>query len=357
MNRRGRRWIGWALGAVVLALIFIHIARSPEWRDFSWARLGALLLQVRLRLLIPAAGLAYLTYLIRAWRWQFFCEPLKRCRLGVLFNAQVLGFGSIYLVGRAGEIVRPAYIAKAEDLPFTSQLAVWVLERAYDSISLIVLLALALYFEPVGASAGRRLAIIHRMHEGAIAVFIVCAAAVACLVVYRLYSAKLIAWLDRALEAAPEKFRAPAHNFAESFASGLDVVQNVRDFAASVACTAVLWAVNVTVMWLAFRSVGGALANFSWWATGTVTFLACLGLAVQLPGVGGGYQVAILLALRDLYGVPAAGAASAAILTWFAVMAPCVALGLILVAAGGLSFKRIQTLVEEEESEIATPGP
>ncbi|MGH9395450.1 MAG: lysylphosphatidylglycerol synthase transmembrane domain-containing protein [Terriglobia bacterium] len=355
MKTDRRRWLGWAFGAVVLALILLHVSRSAQWRNFEWSRLGSLLIHVKLELLLLAVVLSYATYFVRAYRWKFFVDPIKKCSPWVLFNAQVLGFSSIYLIGRAGEIVRPAYIAKAETLPFTSQLAVWVVERIYDCLALVVVFALALYFEPLHASTPHRAALLHELHEGAVVILILSGAAVACLAVYRIYSDRLITRLDGVFQSAPAKFRSRFSGFLRSFSSGLDVIQDPWDFSVTVALTVLLWTINVTIIWLTIRSVGGRLAGLSWWEAALTTFFCALGLVIQLPGVGGGFQVAVLLALKDIFHIPAEGAASAAILTWVAVMLPCLILGLILVIAGGLSFRKLRLIVEEEENHAAAP--
>jgi len=75
--------------------------------------------------------------------------PIKAASLWSLFVGQVLGFSAIFLVGRPGELVRPAYIAKKENVSMSSMIAVWLLERVFDTIAMVVLFAAALYFEPV----------------------------------------------------------------------------------------------------------------------------------------------------------------------------------------------------------------
>ena len=76
-------------------------------------------------------------------------RPIKAASLWVLFVGQILGFSSIFLVGRPGELVRPAYIAKKENVPMSAMIAVWLLERVLDTIAMVVLFAAAIYFEPV----------------------------------------------------------------------------------------------------------------------------------------------------------------------------------------------------------------
>ena len=68
---------------------------------------------------------------------------------GFCLSGQILGFSSIFLVGRPGELVRPAYIAKKENVPMSAMIAIWLLERVLDIIAMVVLFAAAIYSEPV----------------------------------------------------------------------------------------------------------------------------------------------------------------------------------------------------------------
>jgi glycosyltransferase 2 family protein len=348
MNKRQRAQLTWVLGAAIIAVILYHLSHTAQWRNFDWERLVFLLTHLKRRLLILALALTCTSYVIRAYRWQFFVDPIKRCSLGNLLAGQILGFSSIYLVGRAGEIVRPGYIARKEHLPFMSQLAVLVLERLYDSFALVVLLALALYFEPLHATSGRSALLVHRAHVAAVAVLIGCGTVAAFLTAFRIYSEVLLNWMDRVLKFGPRIVSNNLMHFLVSFSSGLKVIQSPGDFAASVAMTALLWIVNVSVFWLDLASLGGHLASLSWWAVGLVNVFAALGLVVQLPGIGGGFQVAVLLALEDVFRVPAEPAAGAAILTYLTIMVPCVVLGTALAVREGLTFRKLKVMAEVE---------
>lgn len=346
MKKQRRHWLGWVAAASILAVILYHLCSSPQWRSFEWGRLASVLLHLRTRLLALALAVTCTSYLVRAYRWRFFVDPVKRCSLRALFAGQILGFSSIYLVGRAGEVVRPAYIARKERLPFVSQLAVLVLERIYDTFALILLLALALYFEPVRVTSARSALLVHRAHEAAAVIFALCCVLAVFLAGFRVYSEPLLHRIERSLKSAPESLRTHVLRFFASFASGLEVIQSPRDFAATVLITAVLWVLNVSVIWLDLLSLGGRLASLSWWSAGLVNFLAALGLLIQVPGVGGGYQVAILLALKDIFRIPAEAAAGAAILTYLTVMAPCIALGIAVAVGEGLTFRKMRALAE-----------
>ncbi|HEY6291431.1 MAG TPA: lysylphosphatidylglycerol synthase transmembrane domain-containing protein [Terriglobia bacterium] len=348
MNKRSRQWLGLAGVAALLGLILWRFTQSPDWRQFSWERVWSLLIHASPAWLGAAIVLSCASYLIRAYRWKFFLDPFKRSSVGVLFTGQIFGFSAVYLIGRPGELVRPAYIARWEGVPFASQLAILVLERLYDTVAVALLFGLALYLEPMPLGGARAVQTLHRMHEGAVGVLISTAGLVTALVLYRSYAEGLIAWAGTKLQFLPAKLRRGLGGVARSFAEGLDVIENWRDLTASVASTAILWVVNISVYWFVFQSLDGPLGKLSWWAATVVGFCAGVGLVFQLPGVGGGFQLAILFALKQVFQVPPDAATSAALLQWLVLLVPCVSLAVILLIYGGLSFKKLKAMAEAE---------
>src|SRR5579883_3073645 len=216
-------------------------------------------------------------------------------------------------------------------------------------------LALGLYFEPIRPLTARHAGVLQRIREGSVVVMVLSLVGIALLLLFKHYSESVLEWFAQWESTFMIKIRSRVVNFLRSFATGLGVIKNPYDFIASMACTVALWIVNVTAIWLDFHSLGGNLQHLSWWVAALTLVLAALGLAVQLPGVGGGYQVVTLLALRDFFRVSPEGATSAAILTWLTVMVPCLILGLILLLHEGLSFRKLQVITEEERDSV-TPG-
>lgn len=348
-KRNLRRWIWLGTSAVVLTLIFYNLRQNPEWRRFDWGRLWTSLVNARPGLLLLALGAVYLTYFVRAYRWRFFMEPMKKASLWILFVGQVLGFSSIYLVGRPGEFVRPAYIAKKEHVPITSMVAVWLLERIFDSICLVMLFSLALLLLPPGMMGSGSEHVLAVMHRAGDAMLALTAAIVAGLTVYRLKADAITGWILRKVRFLPERIQQHAQHFLHSFAEGLQVVRSLPDFIGSSVLTGVLWWLNATIFWLVLRSLGTGLEQIVWLAAALVMFCAALGLVVQFPGIGGGYQVGAILALTEIFGVEADVATGAAILIWLMMSVPVLALSLGLLVHEGLSIKRLEAIAEEEE--------
>ncbi len=357
MTKSQRRWLGLAALAAGLILLFWHISRSPDWSQFNWESVWALLAHANPAWLLAAVACTYSSYVFRAYRWKFFIDPLKPASLKVMFSAQILGFSAVYLVGRPGELVRPAYIARWEGVPFASQLATLVLERAYDTVAVALLFALALYLEPIPAGSPHAALTLHRMHELALLVLAATAGLVTILVLFRFRAEQLITWWERRFGFLPSRLRGSLAAVARSFAEGLDVIEDWRDLGYSVVCTAVLWVVNVSVFWFVYKSLGGHLAQLSWWAATVTVFSAAVGLVAQLPGVGGGFQFAVLFALRQTLHIPPTEATSAALLLWVVILVPCVLLGVGLLIYGGLSFKHLHAMVQAERAAVSSGHP
>jgi len=341
----------WVIGGtVVLGLIAYNLSQSPEWRGFQWTRFWLSIRDARRGYLLASVVAVYATYVVRAYRWKFFLDPIKQASPWVMFVGQILGFSSIYLIGRPGELVRPAYIAKKEGVSFTSMMAVWLLERIFDSTFLILLFSLALSSLRVGHRTMRGEAVLVQMQTGGRILLALTLLLVVALVAYRLDAETLRAWLLRRLRFLPPKALRALDHFLCSFAEGLGVIRCWRSFFASIASTAILWVLNATVFWLVFRSLGPGLDHLPWLAGALVLFCAALGLVVQIPGIGGGYQVAAILALTELFNVSVELATGAAILTWVVISAPCLVLGLILLVHEGLTFKKLNAIAAEEQA-------
>ncbi len=340
-----------AVGAAVIVLIFYNLSRNPEWRDFRWHRLWGSILGARLDYLLISTLLVYSTFVVRAIRWRFFMAPIKAASWWTLFVGQVLGFSSIFLVGRPGELVRPAYIAKKENVSMSGMVAVWLLERVFDTIAMVLLFAAAIYFEPVNPDTPKGVSVLHAMHEGAHVLFGFTGLLILVLVFFRLKAQAMTAGALKLFAFLPERPLSTFAHFLQSFCEGLSVIRDWKGLAGSVVTTAILWTINTTIFWLVFKSVRHRLGHLPWLAAALTLFCAAVGLIVQLPGIGGGYQVGVILSLTEIFNVSAEAATGASILVWIMMSVPTLALGLVLLVHEGLSFRKLEAITEEEERE------
>ncbi len=347
-----RRWLWVGVSAVVVALVIYHVSQGSEWRNFSWGRVWASITNANPAYLLAAVAVTYSSYVVRAYRWGFFLEPIKKASLRVLFTGQILGFSAIYLLGRPGEIVRPGYIAQRESVSYTSMAAVWLLERIYDTIFIALLFSASLFLVPLHVAPEQARSVLSGAHTVSLLTLLGTAIFVVFLVVLRLRADTMklrTPWLLRFL---PQRQQHHLERFLRSFADGLGVIRSWKDLWASVASTALLWVINVSVFWLVFRSMGGDVGRLSWMAAALALFSGILGMMVQLPGIGGGFQVVVIKVMTDFLGISLVEAAGTSIMIWIMLVFPCVALGVVLLVHEGLSVRKLEKIVEEEEAQL-----
>lgn len=141
--RRALVWSG-----LVLSLVFGYLA----FRNVDLDELGEALRDANPAYLLPASAALAGGVAVRAWRWQLLFERGRRPRFGLVANALLIGYlFNTILPARAGELARVQVLGRRADVSRAEVLATVVLERLYDLVVLIALLALAApLLPPVG---------------------------------------------------------------------------------------------------------------------------------------------------------------------------------------------------------------
>src|ERR1041385_2204330 len=130
---------------IALLLILLFYIQFRTWRNFDWEVFLAQTRQVQLIHILLGIALTYFAYLMRALRWRIFLRPVKQTTSTRLLVPTIVGFTGLALLGRPGEMIRPYLIARKEYLSFSSQLAVWAIERIFDIGAFALLLITAIF--------------------------------------------------------------------------------------------------------------------------------------------------------------------------------------------------------------------
>ncbi len=120
------------LGIVLVALCLLIYLQIRAWKTFDWHIFWISTKHIDWLYAFYGLVLTYLAYVLRAVRWRIFLTPVRKTTTARLLAPQFVGFAALALLGRAGEMIRPYVIAKKERLTFTSQVAVWGVERIFD---------------------------------------------------------------------------------------------------------------------------------------------------------------------------------------------------------------------------------
>jgi glycosyltransferase 2 family protein len=142
-----RNAVVWGVGAVVL-VVLVWLFRTKV--QFDWANFWRQLRYVSLGHIIAAIVLIYVTFFLRAVRWSVFLSPTKKVSPASLLGSQFIGFTAVALFGRLADFTRPYLVARRVNLPLSSQIAVWTIERMFDLGAAALIFSGALAFTPKG---------------------------------------------------------------------------------------------------------------------------------------------------------------------------------------------------------------
>ena len=342
---KNSRW-KWLAPGVALLLIALFLLRSELRRSgFRWSVFVATLTQLDPAWLLAGAGLALATYYGRALRWAVLLKPLRpHPKMGKLFSDTVIGFTAVTLLGRPGEFVRPYLISVHERVPFSSQIAAWVLERIYDLLIALAIFGYALSRLQNLENAGPALSWV--LQIGGWAVWLLSAACLIALAMIRRYSEAARRRLMDALGFLSEHRLDRAGRFLTALVQGAESTRSTKSILLLVMYTILEWVLIVFCYFCIIRAFGSALQLTIPDILVFIGFVS-FGAVVQIPGIGGGVQVVAVLVLTKIFGVSVELATSAAVLIWFITFVMIVPFGLATALHEGLSWRKLRELERE----------
>jgi uncharacterized protein (TIRG00374 family) len=276
-----------------------------------------------------------ITFLIRAERWQYLLGPLGATRFWVVFRATVIGFAaSAVLPARAGEVIRPYFLARREGLSATAAFATILVERILDLVAVLLLLAAFLAFFDPGVEA-RDSAVFQAIRYGGLVMAPIAVGALAVMFFMAGHPDRLHAWLLKAEAVLPAKIAAMIARFAKTFAEGFAVVRRPERLVAALAWSLALWVSIAAGIWAVSIAFGIAMPF-----TGAWLMLAPLvvGVAVPTPGGVGGFHEAYRIGATAFFGADNNSAVGAAIVLHAISIGPVTIAGLIFTLQDGLKL-------------------
>ena len=337
-----------ALGALA-ALAYLS-RRKIHLGDFTWSRFIHAVGQANVWLLLLSVLAIYGAYALRSLRWQQLSRYLGPSGFVEVYSATVMGFASIFILGRAGEPVRPLLLARKSRLPVVSMFGVWVLERITDFAGGVALAALSLLvFAGKLADAGLNTDWVENARAGGWLLLGILAAIVVLMLYFRLHGAGA---LERRLDYWHRSggLKGWLAGIIAGFSEGLQAIRTALDLLIAVAYTAAHWGlVTLAYFWIA-RAFASAFVQSDVNFPGAMLLLAVtlVGSLLQLPGVGGGAQVASFIALTTIFGVEQEPAAAIAIVLWLITFAAPTLVGVPLLIHEGLSMGELRNLARDE---------
>ena len=352
MTSRSKKWVFITIFVLLAGYLAYRSSGSLGLTGFSAGKLWAAIRGANPLWLGAAMIIIYSCYAVRSLRWRVFQRNLGRARFWEIYSSTLAGFSAVFLLGRAGEPIRPLLLAKRARHPVADIFGIWVLERLFDVASMAVIAAIALMVFKGGHHSGEAAETIAKAAQTAgvfLAVGVGCA--IALLVYLRLHGT---AWLEARLKVWREQsgWRATLAKIVLGFITGMQSVRSAGDLLSSLIYSALHWFLVLVVYYCIAQSFAGRLGELGLGDCMLVLAFTLVGSAVQLPAVGGGSQALAIFAFTKVFGVDAETAVAAAIVLWLVTFAGCAVAGIPLLVREGVSLGQLREMAEQEKAEL-----
>ncbi len=301
------------LGLLVSGVCLYFVVRGVEWG----AVLGHLS-EVSLPLFLLSMLLMLAAYFLMTWRWQHLLDPLdvpgpaggqsnevvpssrgvrEHATLFSLYGKMMTGyFFNAFFPARAGDLVRAYLLGKRTGLRKTTILATIVIEKAFDAMTLLIMLLVSLVLLPA-ATASMQVGFDPDLLAWIAGAGLV--VAIVGLAIFYRYNNRIARLAERVLRRLPipDRLRSLPVRLIETFANGMHVFKNPRPLVSAALISILVWAAVALMFLTALQSFA---TPFPPEMTGIVgllfmTALVNLGLIIPaLPGNVGTYEALVV---------------------------------------------------------------
>lgn len=346
-----RKYLKFIILLAITVFIFWFFGRNLDWQEVSSS-----LRKANPWYLLAGAGIISLGYFLRAIRWQVLLRPITESSLRELFATTTVGFTAIFLIGRAGELVRPMWLPMRDRRVRPSAAVVTIgMERVFDLASLICFFSVSLIWFQTRAGHETEYAsirLVGNLMLAAAVLFIIF------LVIYQWKSQPIIDWVARLSDRkfVPARLRSIILGLMQQLATSLKVLRSRREIFLVSFWTLALWFAISVPTWLVLRGFGLPL-NFV--DSIFVMGVASMGSLVPTPGGAAGAFHAATAGSLLLLGVQTDMAAAVSIIMHLVYFAPAIVFGLYYLFHGDISVERFRSLLSSEnaEREIESDSP
>jgi glycosyltransferase 2 family protein len=353
MRSQSRKTILVVLGLLALGIITYQAISFLHLATFSGSKLLYAVREANPYYIALAMVAIYSCYGIRSLRWQVFQRNIGKTNFWQIYKLTLAGFAAIFLLGRAGEPIRPLLLARKQDLPIADTFGIYVLERIFDMASVAVISGVALILFGMRPHAGEMAGQLETAAKttGTILFAGVLAATIA-LIYLRVHGSAL---LERRLQATIKtgRWRGSVAGIVLGFVRGVQTVRTWKDLILATVYSGLHWFVVALVYYWVSLSFTGTLHTLGLADSSLVLAFTLVGSTIQLPGIGGGSQAGAIIAYTAIFGVEREPAVAASMVLWAITFAGCSILGVPMLLHEGWGLRELKRMAEEEKKVAA----
>jgi len=272
---------------------------------------------IRCWYLFPAVAAMFLMQLLRSIRWGVILRPIEKVDQLSLFSVTSVGFLAIIAIpARMGELARPYLITKKSRIPMSSALGTIFVERVLDSLTVLIIAVVALFFTALPPWLVRSSVLFLLVTLGLFAVMVR-------MMVRREATLRILAPLIGRL---PVRYAGTVNLLIDHFIEGFRIVVDPALLLLVSLLSIVIWFVDVLAIYLLFLAFGLHLPVA---AAFVLMIILIIGIAIPTaPGFIGNWHYFCILGL-GLFGIPKTDALTFAIIYHALSIGIVILLGLI----------------------------
>lgn len=270
-------WLG-----IAVTVVFVWLAL----RDVDFRQVASIIARANWVMLFGLSVPAYVVLVwLRARRWRHLTEPIQPIATAALFRATSVGFmaNNVFPL-RMGEVVRSWYLARESGANAAALFGSVILERAIDTVSVLLLAFLVLGIWGAGGEAD--------LERGALLLVPVAVLPIAGLVLLRVAPDRVVSVALLLLRPFPVRISEFVERMLRRFTEGLGALSGGRHLVWITVDSILIWLVFSAVpIWVAFAALGMDLGSpFQTLGAGWMT-QAAVGVAVALPSAPGFFGI------------------------------------------------------------------
>ena len=319
-----RLGIGIAIGILFMFLALRKVDFSQMSQAFRTANYWYLVLTL---------PILFFSYFLRALRWRYLLDPIKRLDTESLFSSLIIGYmANLLIPAHLGEILRAYVLSKKRSIAASSTFATIVMERIIDVFSLLALMVLTILVYPFPAWV---------KHSGYI-MFAGTLGLLVFLVVLKKLNVEMQKLLTFFLGRFPKPFQQKLVGAAENFISGIVPLKYGNDYTIVAVLSIFIWICYALVFYFSLHAFNFIrIYHLPWSASLVLLVVTTISVVIpSSPGYVGTYHYLCQMTLA-LFGVPAGPAISFAAIVHGINFFPVLGVGLVLSYHEGVSLSKI----------------
>jgi glycosyltransferase 2 family protein len=323
--KKWQLWIG-----VLISFVFIWLALRGLHLEEFWGAVK----RANYIWLIPGVTVYFIGVWVRAWRWHYLLDPIKKIPTKTMFPITAIGYmGNNIYPARAGEVLRAVILKRREGVSVSASLATIIVERIFDGV---VMLAFVFVNLPELARLTGSSGFVGNIQEvavigtgvflGALAVFLVAA-------MFPQRTAKAGLWMIE--HFAPGRLHEKIISIMNKFLDGLASLRSPFNVLMVFFTSVIIWLLETGKYWFVMHAFDFSVSFFA-----LMLMNGIVNLATTIPSAPGyiGTFDAPGIAVLTAYGVDHSTAAGYTLVLHVALWLPITLLGAYYLAREGIKW-------------------